>query len=140
MRTFLAESGAKKCAEILNALQNGSSLEQEAEKLRGENMTPYTKAQVMYALILFLLQDGDAPTKLAFDFILDWREEIIRDGLSANADIPDDRKMRLALSRSSQTASRLWEAQGHEHWTEGLSLLERIYTVHRQLAADTPQT
>ena len=97
-------------------------------------MTRYMKAQAMYALILYFLQTSDMPTKLAFDFILDWREEILRDGLSANADIPDDRKMRKVLSRPSLTSSRLWEAQGHEHWTDGLALLERIYAARDALA------
>ena len=129
------EPVVRKCAEILNNLRNGSSLCEEREKLRGDGMTPYMKAQAMYALILWHLQISDMPTKLAFDFILDWREEILRDGLSANADIPDDRKMRKVLSRPSLTSSRLWEAQGHEHWTDGLSLLERIYAVHDESVA-----
>ena len=98
-------------------------------------MTRYMKAQVMYRLILWSLAVSDTPTSLAFDFILEWRDEILRDGLFANADIPDDRKMRRALSRPSQTASRLWEAQGHEHQADGTSLLERIYAIHEQLKA-----
>ena len=96
-------------------------------------MTPYTKAQVMYALILFFFQNSDTPTDLAFDFILDWRREILRDGLFANASIPDDVRVSAMLSRPSWTDSKLWEAQGHEHQTDGLSLLERIYTVHEQI-------
>ena len=127
------EPVARKCAEILHALHSGSSLVKEAGKLRVENMTPYTKAQVMYALILFFFQNSDTPTDLAFDFILDWRREILRDGLFANASIPDDVRVSAMLSRPSWTDSKLWEAQGHEHQTDGLSLLERVYTVHEQI-------
>ena len=127
------EPVARKCAEILHALHSGSSLVKEAGKLRGENMTSYTKAQVMYALILFFFQNSDTPTDLAFDFILDWRREILRDGLFANASIPDDVRVSAMLSRPSWTDSKLWEAQGHEHQTDGLSLLERVYTVHEQI-------
>ena len=135
MKQSLPEPVARKCAEILDALRSGSSLEQEAEKLCGENMTPYTKAQVMYTLILCRLPDNCISTNLAFDFILDWRREILRDGLFANANIPDDVRMKAILSRPDRTESRLWEARGHEHRTDGLSLLERIYTVHKQLEA-----
>ena len=124
---------ARKCPEPLDALRSGSSLVKEAGKLRGENMTSYTKAQVMYALILFFFQNSDTPTDLAFDFILDWRREILRDGLFANASIPDDVQMSAMLSRPSWTDSKLWEAQGHEHQTDGLSLLERVYAVHEQI-------
>ena len=134
MKTSLPEPVAKKCAEILNRLRGGNSLYGEYEKLRGDGMTRYMKAQVMYTLILSCLQTSDMPTKLAFDFILDWREEILRDGLSANADIPDDNKMRRVLSRLSRTSSRLLEAQGHKHWTDGMSLLERIYALREQIA------
>ena len=135
MKKSLPEAVAKKCGEILDAIQFGSSLEKEAEKLRVENMTPYMKAQVMYTLILCRLPDNDTPTKLAFDFILDWRREILRDGLFSNALIPDDDKMRKILSKPSQTHSKLWEEQGHEHRTDGLSLLERIRAVHEQQEA-----
>ena len=131
---------AEKCAEILDSLRLGNSLEEEAEKLRGENLTNYTKSQVMYQLITWSLQTVDMPTNLAFSFILDWRREILLHGLFDNVSIPDDRKMQKILYRRSQTESRLWEKQGHRHHPDGMSLLERIYTVHRQLAADTPQT
>lgn len=140
MKKSLPEPVAKKCAEICSSLRLGSSIEEEAEKLRGENLTSYTKSQIMYTLILCRLPDNDTPTALAFDFILDWRREILRDGLFSNVLIPDDDKMRGILSRPSWTESRLWETQGHEHRTDGLSLLERVYMVHEQLEADTPQT
>lgn len=133
MKKTFPKPVADKCAEILDALLFGNSLEQEADKLRGENMTPYMKAQVMYTLILLFLHADSTPTKLAFDFLLDWRREILRDGLSVNANIPDDVRMNAILSRPDRTDSRLWEAQGHEHQTDGLSLLERIYTVHRRI-------
>ena len=129
------EPVAKKCAEILNSLRNESSLCEEVEKLKADNMTNYTKAQVMYTLILFLLQTGDMPTKLAFNFILDWREEILSRGLFDNVSVPDDEKMRKVLSRTSRTDSPLWEAQGHEHRTDGMSLPERIHAVHKQIKA-----
>lgn len=125
----IPEVVAKKCAEILNSLRNGSSLCEEYGKLRGDGMTHYMKAQVMYSLILY----SSMPTTLAFRFILDWRTEILRDGLSANVDVPDNDKMRKILSRPSQTKSGLWERQGHRHQTDGLSLLERIYAVHEQM-------
>lgn len=131
---------AKKCAEILESLRNGSSLCEEVEKLKADNMTNYTKAQVMYTLIVSRLQTPDMSTKLAFGFLLDWREEILLYGLFNNASVPDDNKMRKVLSRPSRTSSRLWEAQGHKHQSDGLSLMERICMVHEQLEADTLQT
>lgn len=134
MRKTYPECVANKCVEILRNLRDGSSLYEEHEKLRGDGMTRYMKAQVMYTLILDYLHTNNMPTKLAFDFVLDWREEILRDGLFANADIPDDNKMRKVLSRPAWTSSRLWEAQGHVHWTDGLSLMERIYAARDALA------
>lgn len=127
------EPVARKCGEILGALQFGSSLEKEAEKLRGENLTNYTKAQVMYTLIFCQLADSDTPTTFAFDFILDWRREILRDGLFANANIPDDVRMKAILSMPDRAESSLWEARGHEHRTDGLSLLERVRMVHERI-------
>ena len=133
MKKYLAETASKKCTEILASLRNGGSLCEEVEKLKADNMTNYTKAQVMYTLIVWQLQAADMSTKLAFGFLLDWREEILLHGLFNNASVPDDNKMRKVLSRPSQTSSQLWETQGHEHQTDGMSLLERIYAVHEQL-------
>ena len=133
MKAALPAPFAEKCADMANRIRRGSSLEAEAEKLRGETVTNYTKARIMYALILWLLQPRDMATEAAFTFILDWRKEILRDGLFANADVPDDNKLLKILSRPSRTKSPLWEAQGHEHCTDGQSLLERIYAVRGQI-------
>ena len=130
------EPVAEKCVEILERLRDGSSLYEEVEKLRTDNMTSYAKAQVMYTLIVWQLQTSDMPTKLAFAFLLDWREEILLRGLFDNVSVPDDNKMRKVLSRLSRTSSPLWEALGHEHCTDGLSLLERIYATRDALAGE----
>ena len=118
MKAALPAPFAEKCADMANRIRRGSSLEAEAEKLRGETVTNYTKARIMYALILWLLQPRDMATEAAFTFLLDWRREILRDGLFANADIPDDNKMRKILC------------------ADGQSLLECVRMVYKQLEAN----
>ena len=103
--------------------------------------TPYFRAQVCYVLIHRSEVNG-YPTinraVVATEILAAWGRDIVRDGLAANVIFPDDRKMREVLSRLSQTTSRLWEEQGHRHQSDGMSLMERVYMIHEQLAADTP--
>lgn len=137
-KAFQPTSAAKKCAEILNNLQFGNSLYEEIINLKNKSdLTNYTKSQIMYTLILTYLETTDVPTDEltmpAFIFILEWRKEILLNGLFNNALIPDDCEMEKILSRPSWTKNRLWEAQGHTHRTDGMPLLKRIYAIHEQI-------
>ena len=118
MKAALPAPFAEKCVDMANRIQCGSSIEEETARLRGETITNYTKARIMYELILWLLQPRDMATEAAFTFLLDWRREILRDGLFANADIPDDNKMRKILC------------------ADGQSLLECVRMVYKQLEAN----
>ena len=97
----------------------------------------YFKAQVGYGVLECLGIDMSEKSRSApFLQLLKWksRSETIR----AMVPVPSDKEMRKILSRKAVTDSPLWEAQGHQHHPDGLSLLERIYMVHEQLQADTP--
>lgn len=94
----------------------------------------YFKAQVGYGVLERLGIDMDEQSRsVPFSQLLEWksRSETIREMVP----LPSDKEMRKALSRPSRTDSPFWEAQGHKHQTDGLSLLERIYTVYEQLEA-----
>ena len=99
----------------------------------------YFKAQVGYGVLERLGIDMNAELRsVPFSQLLEWksRSETIREMVP----LPSDKEMRKTLSRPSRTNSPLWEAQGHRHQADELTLLERIYAVHKHLAADTPQT
>ena len=138
-------------AALARRLENGeaASVEIYNEELRKWEalpetrslFTPYFRAQVCYVLIHRSEVNGYPAINravVATEILAAWGRDIARDGLAANVIFPDDRKMREVLSRLSQTTSRLWEEQGHRHQSDGMSLLERVYMIHEQLAADTP--
>ena len=92
----------------------------------------YFKAQVGYGVLEYLGIDmTEELRKIPFSQLLKWksRSETIR----AMVPIPSDKEMRKILSRRTVTNSPLWEKQGYKHQSDGLSLLERIHTVHEQL-------
>ena len=94
----------------------------------------YFKAQVGYGVLEHMgLDMTEELRNVPFSQLLKWksRSETIR----AMVPIPSDKEMRKVLSRRTVTNSPLWEAQGHQHQDDGMSLLERIYTVHEQLKA-----
>ena len=93
----------------------------------------YQRLQAAYICLDWMYYAENADRGVIPRVLQMWRERIAAVGLSASVPIPDDRKMREALSRPSRTDSELWEAQGHEHRADALSLLERIYAVHGQI-------
>ena len=96
-------------------------------------LPPYYRLQVC---CIFQVQDNGFPLKdnsAAFAILDGWKREIARDGLKANAEIPDNAKMIKLLSRQTRFTLKGWEQQGHRHKTDGLPLLERIYMVHGSL-------
>ena len=97
----------------------------------------YFKAQVGYGALERLGIDMDAKMRsVPFSQLLAWkrRSAAIRDMVP----LPSDKEMRKVLSRPSRTNSQLWEAQGHRHQADGMSLLERIYAVHERLETNAP--
>lgn len=127
------QNGDAASVEIYNEELRKWAASPEARSL----FTPYFRAQVCYVLIYqseingYPMVNHAAPTEI----LAAWGKDIARDGLEANVVFPDDRKMRKVLSRPSRTGSRLWEEQGHKHQYDGLSLLERIYAIHKQIKA-----
>ena len=92
----------------------------------------YFKAQVGYGVLEYLGIDmSEKSRSIPFSQLLKWknRSATIREMVP----VPSDKEMRKVLSRKTVTDSPLWEAQGHRHQSDGLSLLERIHTVHEQL-------
>lgn len=123
------QSGEAASVEIYN---------EELRKWEAEKrslFTPYYRAQFCYLLIYRSGVSGNpvADYTVPAEILAAWGRDIARDGLAANVNLPDDRKMRKILSRPCRTGSILWEEQGHRHQTDGLTLMERINSVHEQL-------
>ena len=92
----------------------------------------YFKAQVGYGVLEHMGIDMNAELRsVPFSQLLKWKNRFAR--IRDMVPIPSDKEMRKILSRPSRTDSRLWEAQGHEHQTDGMTLLERVYMVHEQI-------
>ena len=98
-------------------------------------LPPYFRAQVCYILLNQSEANG-APImdhSVPVDILAAWGKAIARDGLEANVEIPDDKRMQKILSQQIRFEKRAeWEKQGHTHRTDGLSLLERIYAIHEK--------
>ena len=143
-REFIGEIKNMETA-LKNRLQNGepASAERYNEELRKWEtraetrslFTPYYRAQMCYVLIFRSEIIGYPPVgcEVPTEILAAWGRDIARDGLRANVNLPDDRQMRKILSRPCRTASILWEEQGHRHQTDGMTLMERIDSVQRQI-------
>ena len=118
---------------VADAMAAGKSFESAFYEFCENSRLPlYFKAQVGYGVLEHMGIDMNEKLRsVPFSQLLKWknRSAAIRDMVP----LPDDRKMRKVLSRPSRTNSGLWETQGHEHKTDGLSLLERVYAVHEQI-------
>lgn len=118
---------------VADAMAAGKSFESAFYEFCENSRLPlYFKAQVGYGILEHMGIDMNAELRsVPFSQLLKWKNRFatIRDMVP----IPSDKEMRKILSRPSRTDSRLWEAQGHRHQADELSLLERIYAVHEQI-------
>ena len=125
---------------VAEAVSAGKSFEAAFYEFCENSEIPlYFKAQVGYGVLERLGIDmTEGLRSVPFSQLLKWksRSETIREMVP----LPSDKEMLKTLSRLSRTDNPLWEAQGHRHQTNELSLLERVYMIHEQLEADTPQT
>ncbi|MBQ6207961.1 MAG: hypothetical protein IJK52_12875 [Oscillospiraceae bacterium] len=124
---------------VTDAMAAGKSFESAFYEFCENSSLPlYFKAQVGYGVLERMGIDmTERLRSVPFSQLLEWknRSETIREMVP----VPSDKEMLKTLSRPSRTDSPLWEAQGHRHQTDELSLLERVYMVHEQLEADTRQ-
>ena len=136
-------------AVIDRKIQNGETLSaemlnQELRKWESRPKTrslfpPYYRAQICYRFLLRIEIGGNPVEDFSVprEILTAWGKAIARDGLAVNIAIPDDAAMKKELSRPLRFVSSDWEKQGHTHQADGLSLLERIYSVYRLLGNDS---
>ena len=120
------KNGAPPGIELYNNVLREWAARPETRSL----LTPYFRAQVCYIVLCHDIDtiDHAVPTEI----LAEWGKAIARDGLLANIEIPDDRKMRKIFSRPVRFRSRAWENQNHTHQTDSLSLPERVYAIHKR--------
>lgn len=122
-------------ASVADAMAAGKPFESAFSEFCENSRLPlYFKAQVGYGVLEYLGIDMDETLRrVPFAQLLEWKS---RSGtIREMVPLPSDKEMRKVLSRKAVTDSPLWEAQGHKHLTDGMSLPERIYAVHEQIKA-----
>ena len=116
-----------------------------ADELRRWSALPQTKSLLppyyrLQVCCIFQMQDDGcllSETSAAFEILDEWKSELIRNGLTANVEIPDNARMIKLFSRRTRFALKGWGNQGHRHKTDGLSLPGRICAVHKYLEDET---
>ena len=123
---------------VADAVAAGEPFESAFCKFCESSRLPfYFKAQVGYGALERLGIDMDVKMRsVPFSQLLEWKDKsaAIRDMVP----LPSDKEMRKVLSRPSWASNPLLKARGCEHWTDGMSLLERIYAVHERLETNAP--